>query len=32
MKEYWKEQTSGQDLLEQIAEDFAEIPNSRILQ
>lgn len=25
MKEYWKEQTNGQDLLEQIAEDFAEI-------
>ena len=25
MKEYWKEQTSGQDLLEEIANDFAEI-------
>ena len=25
MEGYWKEQTNGQDLLEQIAEDFAEI-------
>lgn len=25
MKEYWKERTSGQDLLEQIEEDFADI-------
>lgn len=25
MKEYWKEQTNGQDLLEQLSEDFSEI-------